>query len=76
MKTKSIKLCRGVYVHTQEFGGDSAWQHVKVMSERHAERICAMLGWGERHGGAGQFYRSTWYDKGAKRLVSRCGYDV
>lgn len=75
MSRKSVRLVKGVFIHTLDFG-DTAYQHVKVQSESHAERICGLLGWHERNGGAGGFFRHTWYNPSKKHLVSRCGYDV
>lgn len=75
MAKKSVELVRGVYVHTKDFG-DSKWQHVKVQSEKHAERIVGLLGWYEYRGSAGRFFRHTWYNPSRKQVVSRCGYDV
>lgn len=76
MVKKTVKLVEGVYVHIKEFGGGSYFQHVKVQSERHAERLCGKLGWHETSRGAGQWFRHTWYNSNKKQLVSNCGYDI
>jgi hypothetical protein len=67
------------YVKTFYYGDEeSGWRSwVVARSEKHAKRLIAALGWHGRIAyAAGQFYRNTYYDSTAKRLVSHAGWDV
>lgn len=80
LKPTTTELVPSVgYVHTTVFGGcEESWTSwVKVQSERHALRLIALLDWySSPCGYAGGFFRSTYYDKKSKRLVSSAGYDI
>ena len=75
---KEIRYLQGVAIHTHywsdDFDGGRAW--VKVMSERHANRVASRLNWYSYNLGVGRQFADVWYDPRGKRLVISFGWDV
>ena len=75
---KETHYLHGVAVHVKHYSdshidGGRAW--IKVMSERHANRMAALMDWHEYYGGPGRPFAHVWYDAQAKRLVKSFGWD-
>jgi hypothetical protein len=67
------------YIKTRYYDDmESNWRSwVTARSEKHAERLIAVLDWYERIAyAAGQFYRHTYYCKSTKRLICNAGWDI
>jgi len=55
-------------------GHDCRVEKVRARSDRHAQRLAAMLNWSSRYGGAGRYFAEVYYVPGY--LMRRQGMDV
>lgn len=79
MNIKSVEFVHGVgYLHIScdPEGFGATWCHVVARSERHADRLIALLNWYPYANGPGYGFRDTWYCARTKRLYSRSGRDI
>ena len=76
---KEIRYLQGVAIHTRYWSDDcdGGWAWVKVMSERHADRMASLLGWySYKARGPGRPFADVWYNARRKRLTISFGWDV
>ena len=75
---KEIRYLHGVAIHAKYWSDDEdagqAW--IKVMSERHADRMASLLGWYSYKRGVGRPFAHVWYSARKKRLVISFGWDI